>query len=285
MYSYGTVIYKYRWVSKIGQGSFGSVWRAIDESIEKELAIKILPLDTSIDPVLRPLHINHSLQEAKIGSQLLHSNLAQVYSADILPDQIIIAMKYYKYGSILSRVNAKNFIPLIEGLKYIIQICQGLEYLHNKEIYHNDIKPGNILIGDNKEGILTDYGISFQKDKPSSKNFYKLHKAPECLNEPYINEQTDIYQLGLTFFRLLNGIGLIPEKWNTLGESNYEQKSSNGTLITSKDYQLFIPSRIRRIINKAINPALDKRYKSILSLRRDLEKIRYNGFEGVPLTV
>ncbi len=88
-------------------------------------------------------------------------------------------------------------------------------FLHSNGIYHNDIKPSNVLIGSHGQAQLADYGISGVDSSGKSlsitpRNAYKIHRAPEtATTTPIINPQTEVYQVGITAFRLLNGISLV----------------------------------------------------------------------------
>jgi serine/threonine protein kinase len=273
----GDQIYKYTLQSYIGGDGFGSVWLARDQTINKDIAVKILDATHA--------SIADQLREAQIGNRMDHPNLVKVHYADVVPfngtNLVLIAMDYISNGSVLQKVNAGNFVPIREAITILIDILRGLEYLHEQGIYHNDIKPQNILIGDNGENKLTDYGISAHANghlpvQPSGA--YKLHIAPEFLSSNQITIHTDIYQVGLTAFRLINGIGCIRQKFNTLGEQNYYSTVQQGTVVKDKDYELFVPSNLRTIINKAIHILPAQRYQSPLEMRRAFERLSYPGY-------
>ena len=272
----GDQIYKYTLTKPIGSGGFGDVWLAHDQTISRDIAVKVLSQGATI---------NECLREAKIGNHLEHDNLVKMHYADVVShngiDLVIIGMDYYTNGSILSKINAGNFIPIPNVIRFISDILRGLEYLHEQNLYHNDIKPQNILIGNSGQGVLTDYGISShspsgQPVKPRSA--YKLHIAPEVLNSNQINVQTDIYQVGHTAFRLLNGIGHIRAKFNALGEHDYNQQVKDGKVIRSSDYQPFVPRNLKTVINKAVHVNPHKRYQSAIEMRRALERLSYPGY-------
>jgi len=129
--------------------------------------------------------------------------------------------------------------------------------------------------------MLTDYGIvgiSADGSPVPPPNIYKIHTAPEVLNNKGINAQTDIFQVGLTLFRMLAGIGSLREKFAKMGEQQYYQAICSATLITPADFPPFVPARLRRIILKAICPDMGERYVSALEMRRELEKLNYAGF-------
>lgn len=137
----GMTLYKYQLSSKIGAGSFGEVWLAHDLAVRREYAVKILQPGVSVDERLR---------EAQIGNRLEHNNLVYIHQADVVPvseeHAVILAMDYLPDGSVENLANPAGYLPLPTVLRIARDILQGLEYLHARSFYHNDIKPGNILL-------------------------------------------------------------------------------------------------------------------------------------------
>ena len=258
---------KYELKSKIGSGGFGNVWLANDKYLNKDVALKILPVGENI---------NETMLEAQIGNKLSHHNLAKIHYANTINlnnmNCLIISMDYFEHGSICNLLNSENFLPLKEAVKYICDIARGLEYLHTINIFHNDIKPSNILIGEMQQGVLTDYGISHivEGEYGSSTRFYSPHLAPEIIGSNIINTQTEVYQLGLTFYRLACGIHNLKNNYMALDFEEYINLMRRKKII--KNYP-FIPKNIRRIINKVTNPEPSKRYKTIQEFRNTLERV------------
>lgn len=275
--SKGTIIYKYELIQKLGSGNFSSVWLAKDKSIDSNTALKIL--NPSFQTVAQ------LLEEARIGNKLNHTNLLKIQYADIVPfnggQLTLIAQEYHANGSIVGILNSGNFLELPIAIKLFTDILRGLEHLHAQGFFHNDIKPSNILIGNKGEGILADYGITGASNPTGTaipKDAYIIHRAPETLTSNYINIQTDIYQTGLTFYRLINGIGNIKNDFSKYGEVKFEELKSKGKIPDIKNYEAFVPQKIRKIINKAINIDPAKRFSSALEMRRELEKCCFPGF-------
>lgn len=274
----GEAIYKYELRNKIGGGEFGEVWLAIDRSIGTQVAIKLLDG--------KNVSVDERLIEAQIGNHLNHQNLIKVHYADVVDYNgiplVIISMDYQNQGSIVGKLNSRNFLPLPQLLSSSIDILRGLEYLHEQNMFHNDIKPSNILLGPHNEAILTDYGItcySADKQPVEPRSFYRLHVAPETLIQNQVSVLSDIYQTGLTIFRLLNGIGLVRNRLTQVGNWDaYNDLVKSGQIVLPQDYQPFVPRNLKAIINKAIDPDPTKRCSSALDLRRSLEKLSYSGF-------
>jgi eukaryotic-like serine/threonine-protein kinase len=272
----GMQVYKYTLKHRIGTGSFGEVWLATDNAVGYDYAIKIL----------RPgIPVNERLREAHIGHSLVHNNLVRVHQADVVNisgnDLVIIAMDYLPEGSITKLANPSGYIPLPEVIRIGIDILRGLEYLHGQNFFHNDVKPENVLIGPGRRGMLSDYGIvgiSVDGSPVPPPNTYKIHCAPEIVKKVGINAQTDVFQAGMTLFRMLVGLGTLRDKFNKLGEINYYQAICDAKLVTVHDFPAYVPNRLRRIVLRALSPNTADRYVSALDMRRDLEKLNYPGY-------
>jgi len=273
----GDQLYKYQLQRHIGGGHFGEVWLAHDLTLARDVAIKIL--DESMASVAE--HLN----EAKVGNRLEHANVVHVHYADVVAtpsgNVVAIAMDYHPSGCATTQLNPSNFLPMTEAIRVTIDILRGLEYLHESGLFHNDIKPSNILIGPRGEGILTDYGISCVSPglKPAkAPKAYILHKAPETIANGNITLSTDIYQVGLTLFRLLNGVGYIRDLRNSVGNARFEELKRKGKVPRKQDYLPFIPPSVARVIAKATKTDPADRFQSALEMRRALEAISIAGY-------
>lgn len=263
---------KYEPVQRVGGGSFGVVWLAKDHALKHTFAIKILnPGVTVVD----------QLREAQIGHTFTHNNLVKVHQADVLTDgRVIIAMDYFPYGSIATLANPANFLPLPQGVRAIIDVLQGLEHLHASNFFHNDIKPENILRGLQDQAKLGDYGIvgvSADGTPVAAPASYVLHSAPETVANNSIESRTDIFQTGLTLFRLVVGLGVLRAKFTAMGKANYESALAEGKLITGTDFPSHVPRPVIRIVKRAIHPDPSCRFQSALEMRRALEKLSIAG--------
>lgn len=149
------------------------------------------------------------------------------------------------------------------------------------------MKPQNILRGPQGEAKLADYGIvgvspTGAPVMPSS--WYVLHAAPETVAGNGIEARTDIFQSGLTMFRLLTGLGSLEAKFTSLGRGVYEAALASGTLISCRDFPPFIPNSVCRAVLSAIEPDPAKRFQSALDMRRALEKLSFAGHWTVDAT-
>ena len=276
-YHAGELIYKYELQSYIGGGAFGEVWLAKDNALDSQCALKLLPRnDTSID---------ERLLEAQIGNRLQHNNVVNIKYADVIPygtppqPIVTIVMPFYPHGSVLSQLNSNNFLDFNLTVKCLIDVLKGLEYLHENGYYHCDIRPNNILVGEHGEYILSDYGITCYSPTHKAvqpRQCYLPHTSPETISNNTYDERTDIYQLGLTAFRLINGISEIKNDF-IANQALFQERVLQGKVVTDSKYQPFVPRKIRRIISKAIALNPEDRYQTALDMRRALEQISLAG--------
>jgi serine/threonine protein kinase len=269
-------LYKYQLISRVGQGNFGEVWLAHDLALQRQYAVKILKPGISIDERLR---------EAQIGNRLEHNNLVYVHQADVVAvpggeHAVILAMDYHPNGSVETIANPAGYLPLPDVLRIARDVLQGLEYLHARRFFHNDIKPGNILRGSQQQAMLSDYGIagvSLNGAPVAAPNAYFLHRAPEVAITGNIGVSSDIFQVGMTLVRLLIDLNHLRALRASIGPVQYEQRVAAGTLLTQKDFPSHIPAAVRRVMLRAVHPDRTQRYSGALEMRRALEKLGYPG--------
>lgn len=274
-YTSGSIIYKYSLEDRIGGGHFGEVWTATDLALKTKVAVKLL--DKS------QYSIDDRLLEAQIGNRLQHANVVNIKGADVIDvagnPVVAISMPYFENGSVVSKLNSLNFLDLQKTIKCLIDILRGLEYLHENGYYHCDIKPNNILVGSMSEYLLTDYGITCYAPDHAAvqpKQLYLPHTSPETISKRLYDMRTDIYQLGLTAFRLINGISEIRAEFDK-DRTTFNEKVIKGTIITPNKYKPYVPYSLRRIINKAVSTNPEDRYQTALEMRRALERIHIAG--------
>jgi serine/threonine protein kinase len=276
----GQKIYKYQLEGKVGGGHFGEVWLARDLAVNRTLAVKIL--DESMAPVAV------GLSEAKVGNKLDHENVVRIEYADVVSHGgeklVVIAMDYHEGGSCSSTVNALKFVAAPRAVSIMIDVLRGLEYLHEKDLLHNDIKPSNILLANDGRALLSDYGISCPSvggTPVAATAAYTLHRAPETLLTGNVSVATDVYQVGLSLFRLTSGITALDDLRQMVGDAEFEKLKVTEQLTTKAGFAPFIDSRLKRIILKATLADPTERFDSALSMRRALERVQHEGYWDV----
>lgn len=271
----GSQVYKYVLKRNLGAGCFGEVWLAHDDTINKDVAIKMIRQSG-------PLTMD-KFKEAWIGNRFDHPNLIKVHYADVVKVAsgnlyFIIVMDFLAAGAITGRLNSRGFMPLPDTLHVMRNVLFGLDHLHRAQFFHNDIKPSNILIGHMGQAVISDYGVTRQPGETTDLQCYYLHRAPEIYAGKDASVQTDLYQSGLTMYRLLCGDGVLGRYWQEVGETNYIKAVMGGSLVSDKVFPDYVPTRVRSIIKKAVAVNPEERFHSAIQMQQELEKLSYPGF-------
>lgn len=202
----GKVIENYKFISLLGKGGMGVVYKAQDIKLERYVAIKILSSHLIDSPRL----IERFKVEAKNQAKLSHPNIVTVYGFIEYKNLLGIVMEYVE-GESLDKIVYKNKRLNLNDSVYILkQVLSGIGYAHSRGFIHRDIKPSNIII--NTEGVakIMDFGISkslFQTSftKTGAKIGTIYYMSPEQIRGQQVTHHSDIYSLGCTFFEMLNG--------------------------------------------------------------------------------
>ncbi len=187
----------------LGRGGMAMVYLAVQKSIGREVALKVLSPDHTDDTFSERF-----LREARIASQLAHPNIITIFDAGIHNDVHYMSMEYIK-GKNFNE--ARDLLSRIQKVIIIKQIAQALDFASKKGVIHRDIKPENILLHHDGRAILTDFGIAKASDVSKG-----LTETGKILGTPYfmspeqtkglkIDHRTDIYSLGVVLFQALAG--------------------------------------------------------------------------------
>ncbi len=200
------------------------------------------------------------------------AHIVRIYSAEITPSGPEIIMEYLPGGSVEAKWGGQP-APTGDVIDVGIQACRGLEHLHSAGILHRDIKPGNLLLDAHGVVKVSDFGLS----KPlgvaidSSAIFYIRHQAPELQECGSVEgEASDVYALGVTLYRLLNGESSLPD----VASDVLLARARNGTYPDRGKWEPHVPKKLRKVICFAMNPDPAKRYAKARDLRLALEKAR-----------
>ena len=263
MFYEGQQIGQYKLVNKLGKGGFGEVWLAEKRSqfVTKRVAVK-LPLDD---------HVNFEAirQEATLWEQASgHANVLPIIDADAYDGQVVIVSEYADGGSLHDKLKTEGKLPIKQAVEMTIGILKGLEFLHNKQIIHRDIKPQNILL-QGETPRLADFGISRAIQTSSNSSSTVIGTDAYMSPESFMGKrsvQTDIWSVGVVFYQLLKGKLPFPQ----------EHPSERMYAILQRDFEPLpanIPQSLKTIIAKALAKLPENRYKTATEMREDLSRV------------
>ncbi len=266
----------YTLIEKIGRGGMGTVYRARQESLQREVAIKILAPSWNDDEQ----HCAAFEKEARVIAQLRHTNIVEIYGAG--HEQ---GYRYYVMGlvdgEVLSPKGIRRVFPLTPFPRAIAQIAlqaaKALSYAHQHNILHRDIKPGNLML--DKEGLVhvTDFGIATVLNAgeaaphvTQSNDGTLRYMAPERLMKGCSSYATDQYALGLTLYEILLGKPAFYE----VEPGTLIRRICQGPITPLVGY-----GDLGAIINKSVRFEADERYASMPDMIDDI--MRYLAGEPI----
>ena len=187
---------------KIADGGMASVYLAVQDSLQRDVALKILAAKT--DASFRQRFLN----EGRLLASLSHPSVITIYDIGILPDgHGYIAMEYLAGGDLAARLLQP--MPVAAALKLLRQLAAAMAVVHDAGIVHRDIKPANILFRGDGTPVLSDFGVARreQQDARLTLDGYTVgspaYSSPEQLQGRAVDARADIYSLGVTFYQML----------------------------------------------------------------------------------
>lgn len=201
---------KYRIEAEIGSGGFGSVWRAVDTSLDRPVAIKVL------DPLLTrdPGWVARFQKEARLMARLDHPHIVPVYETGEELGRLFIVMKLVEGPDLAQRLKASGAFEWAELVQFVADIAGALDYAHKNNVVHRDLKPGNIILG--SEGpVLTDFGFarlvgdhSLSASMSGGVVGTPAYIAPEIWEGKPADRGADIYALACILYEMATGRAL-----------------------------------------------------------------------------
>ncbi|MBN1956554.1 MAG: serine/threonine protein kinase, partial [Anaerolineae bacterium] len=199
---------KYRILEELGRGGFATVYRALDTTLEREVALKLLdPLLMRDENWVARFH-----REAKAVARLKHPHIVTVYEIGEVKDRIYIAMELVAGGSLKERVADQGPFSWEAALPLAAQVAAALDEAHGQGILHRDLKPGNVLLDPKAGAVLTDFGFARIVGESSMSVSLSggvvgtpAYIAPEVWDGKETTVQTDLYALACVVYEMVTG--------------------------------------------------------------------------------
>jgi predicted Ser/Thr protein kinase len=264
---------KYPVIREIGSGATSHVYLARDTFAERDVAIKVLDFARGVDAESERLQHKAFVAEASLAGKLNHPHIIDIYDAVVEPNRSYLVMEYVA-GSTLEKHSARDrLLPIGKVVEIVFKCIRALEYAHQHGIVHRDIKPGNILLSADGETKVSDFGASFQQRLEEKTTQIKgigspAYMSPEQLRLEPLNQQTDIYSLGVTMFRLLTG--RLPYEAGSHVALTYAILHTPPQKPSSLRPDL--PPLLDEIVLKAIDKDPATRYRSWLDFGKDITR-------------
>lgn len=268
----GDRIGDYEIIKPIGTGGQGTVYLAQDLQLKRAVAIKFLPPETSADSPA----IKRFKREAQAAAALSHPNICAIHKIGADAEREFIVMQYAE-GETLSARLKKGKLNLQTALEIAIQIADALRDAHAHNVIHRDIKPANIVVSDNNQVTVLDFGLAKQiietvenaEHSSTTKSGAVMgtvaYMSPEQARGRKTDGRTDIWSLGVCLYEMT--VGKNPFFRENLAESFV------AILSNEPDFEEF-PPQLAEIINKTLRKNVDERYKDAKDLLDDLRELQ-----------
>jgi len=258
---------RYEIVEKVGTGGMSDVYRAMDHTLGRYVAIKVLKDEFSQDMNF----VTKFRTEASSAAGLEHPNIVNIYDVGSQSDFHYIVMELIEGITLKTYIEKKGQLTFKEAASIAIQVGRGIEAAHNKGIIHRDIKPQNIIISTEGKVKVTDFGIAkaVTANTISSDVMGSVHySSPEQARNGYVDGKTDIYSLGIVMYEMITGRVPFDGESTVAVAIQHLQEEMEAPSTYAPD----IPVSFEKIIMKCTQKSPDRRYDNMTALLSDLRK-------------
>jgi len=265
---------RYEITGELGRGAMGVVYKALDPTIGRTVALKTMRLD--VHGLDAQEMVRRFQNEARAAGVLNHPNIVTIYDAGEQDGIFYIAMEFIEGTTLHELLAEKRVLATDEVLQLTRQICRGLDYAHSNGIVHRDIKPANIMITGNGTVKIMDFGIA--KSGGQVTNTGQVlgtpnYMAPEQVKGRQLDGRSDLFSLGVILYEMLTG----EKPFVGQNVTTIIYKIVNENPITPRDLDVTVHPGLSAIVTKALAKAPDDRYQTGADLIRDLENYKLAG--------
>ncbi|GMV80417.1 MAG: hypothetical protein AMXMBFR7_16010 [Planctomycetota bacterium] len=271
MISAGTVLGGCRIEKRIGRGAMSEVYLARHLALDTDVAIKVLR-QTGDDRRIA----QRFLREARAAAQLRHEHIVQIRNVGREAEYRFIEMEYIGGGSLADLLKQSPYADLARAANMLRQAARGLQAAHTKGVIHRDIKPDNLMLGEDGKLKLVDFGLAAVLSLEESRLTQEgtilgtpHYMAPEQWEGNIADERSDLYSLGATFYHLLTGHP--PFVGRTIVEliSNFTSKE----LVPPEKLNKSVGRRLSKVIRRMLEKNPQDRYGSVADLLLDCKRL------------
>ncbi len=207
----GQTLGRYHILEQLGEGGMATVYKAYDTRLETDVAVKVIRTD-ELSPKALERALKRFEREAKSLARLTHANIVKVTDYGEHEGSPYLVMEYLPGGTLKQRLAGRP-MRWEEAIRLLLPIARALDFAHRQGMIHRDVKPSNILITEDGDPLLTDFGIAKILDEESTVDLTGTgaavgtpeYMAPEQATSKTIDKRADIYSLGIVLYEMLTG--------------------------------------------------------------------------------
>ena len=271
----------------LGQGGMGAVYRALDTSLQRFVAVKVLRTGGEGSSGTTAKHTDRLRQEAVSQARLNHPRVVTIYYVGREGEEPFLAMELLPGPTLQERL-ADGPLPYDELIEYAMQVTDALEAADQSGMVHGDIKPSNLLMAGSRSIKLSDFGLARRSGDSSSDGSVSgtpNYIAPELLDGQAPNVRTDMYALGVTLFELAFGRRPFELSGDTLRQQLLTHRTAE--IQFPQKWPSEIPEPFREVLERLLAKEPEKRFGSYAELRAELRTVCPIGstLAGIPARV
>lgn len=263
----GQKIHNYQINAHLGQGGMGNVYRATDTMLGREVALKMLHPQLT----MQTQFLERFKKEARVLAQLFHPNIAVIYNFIEQDGNHFMVMEYVEGTNLDDLLKRHGTLPAEFIVPFFIQVLEGLQHAHSKNIFHRDIKPSNLMLTPDGTVKLMDFGIAKVAGEQKMTQVNKIvgtveFMAPELIRGEDASAYSDIYATGVTLYELVSG--KLPFESDT--DFNLMQAIMKQKVKPPEKLNASVPAALSDIVMKALDKNPENRYKDARAFQQAL---------------